>query len=161
MIRVHYREGPHRARWVGPRVVPVRPIHNVCTGETIAFGPSSEGELTFDVELRPFGLTGGPPHRHAVDEHVEVRSGELLAFVAGRRPRRVQAGRSIDIPSGRWHVLLAPEGATAQVTVQPRKRFDELLTYTAAVGSGDLRPATLRRLNALLREHECAPRFPL
>jgi hypothetical protein len=34
-------------------------------------------------------------------------------------------------------------------------RFDELLVAWAALGRGDLRPATIRRLLPLLREHGC------
>jgi quercetin dioxygenase-like cupin family protein len=138
----------------------MRRVRNLLTGETMTFTRVDDETLEFDLALRPIGVPGGVAHRHRPTERIEVRSGALLAFVAGSMPRRVQSGDTVEIPSGRWHMLVALAPSSARVSVRPPMRFEELLTCAAAVGSGDVRPSTLRRLDALLREHDCAPRLP-
>jgi len=136
-----------------------RPVRNVVTGEAMTFAGVEGDTLGFALTLRPLGVAGGLPHRHRPGERIDVSTGVLVAFVAGRRPRRVRGGESVEIPPGRWHMLVALARATARVSVQPAMHFQELLTCSAAVGSGDVRPKTLRRLVALLREHDCLPRM--
>jgi mannose-6-phosphate isomerase-like protein (cupin superfamily) len=132
---------------------------NWFSGETLTFRRTSvetAGELVeLDLELRPLGAPGGLPHRHVVAEHFEFAHGALCAFIAGRRPRIVRAGETIDVPPNRWHYILALRRSRARVLISPGMHFDELLLVWAAVGRGDLRPATLRRLGPLLREHGC------
>ena len=135
-------------------------LHNPLTGETIVFRGNTGDTLQFDLELRPLGAPGGVVHRHGVSEHIDVRSGELLALVQGRLPRRMRAGDALLVPGNTWHMLVALRRSSARVTVRPAMRFAEVLRCFAAVGSGDVRPQTLRRLNALLREHGCVPRLP-
>jgi predicted nucleotidyltransferase len=79
----------------------------------------------------------------------------VCACVGGRRPRIVRAGETIDVPPNRWHYILALRRSAARVSIRPAMHFDELLVVWAAVGRGDLRPATLRRVGRLLREHGC------
>jgi hypothetical protein len=141
-------------------MAPATPVRNVLTGETMRFTGVRGETLEFELALRPIGIPGGLAHRHLPSERVDVRSGELIAFVVGRRPRRVRSPDSVEIPSGQWHMLVALVPATARVSVHPAMHFQELLTCSAAVGSGDVRPSTLRRLDTLMREHDCAPRLP-
>jgi mannose-6-phosphate isomerase-like protein (cupin superfamily) len=139
-------------------------VHNPLTGEQISFdGADAQGagdELAFHVALRPLGMAGGVPHRHLPTEEFEVLSGRLLVFIAGRRPLVARAGDTFEIPSRHWHWIVAPGRARARVVVRPAMHFDEMLACQAAVGSGDIGAQTLRRLNELMREHECAPRLP-
>lgn len=144
-------------------MIPSGPIHagqricNRLTGETMTFRRTrAEGdELALDLQLRPLGAPGGAPHRHLVAERFELTQGTVWVFVAGQGVRLARAGDAIIVPSRRWHFVLAVRRTRAQVLVQPAMRFDELLAVWAAIGSGDLRPATLRRLLPLLREHRC------
>jgi hypothetical protein len=135
-------------------------VHNLVTGERIRFTRSRAPALEFDLELRPLGVPGGLAHRHLPAERIEVESGALIAFVAGRLPRRAGAGDVVEIPPRRWHLLVAVLPTRAHVTVEPAMRFGELIACMASVSRGDLRPATLRRVNELLAEHDCAPRLP-
>jgi len=142
-------------------MAPPGPSGNIFTGEAMRFTGVQGDTLEFELGLRSIGIPGGLAHRHRPSERVDVRSGVLVAFVAGRRPRRVRGGESVEIPPGRWHMLVAAlSPATARVSVHPAMHFQELLTCSAAVGSGDMRPRTLRRLDDLLREHDCVPRMP-
>jgi hypothetical protein len=136
-------------------------VRNLLTGETITFTGVTGETLEFELALRPIGVPGGLAHRHRPTERVEVRSGTLLAFIAGFAPRLARSGDTVEIPSGRWHMLVGLTPSRARVSVRPAMHFDQLLACAAAVGSGDVRPGTLRRLDALLREHDCAPRLPL
>jgi mannose-6-phosphate isomerase-like protein (cupin superfamily) len=135
-------------------------VRNLATGETIEFTGGDGDVLEMDVTLRPLGIPGGLAHRHRPSERFEVRSGALLAFVQGTAPRRIGSGDTVEIPGGRWHMIVALTPSSAHVTVRPAMRFQELLASAAAAGSGDVRPRTLRRLNALLAEHDCLPRLP-
>jgi hypothetical protein len=139
---------------------PTPPVRNILTGEAMRFTAVEGDTLEFELALRPIGIPGGLAHRHRPSERIDVSAGVLVAFVAGRRPRRVRGGESVEIPPGRWHMLVALTPATARVSVHPAMHFQELLTCSAAVGSGDLRQRTLRRLDALMREHDCVPRMP-
>jgi hypothetical protein len=76
-------------------------------------------------------------------------------WIAGERPRIARAGDIVEVPAGRWHFLLALRRSQARVTIHPGMRFDELLMTWAQLGSGDLRPAALKRIVPLLREHGC------
>lgn len=140
-------------------VISGRKATNWFSGETLTFRRTSvetAGELVeLDLELRPLGAPGGLPHRHVVAEHVEFAHGTVCAFIAGMRPRILRAGETIDVPPNRWHYILALRRTGACVRIRPAMHFDELLMVWAAVGRGDLRPATLRRLGPLLREHGC------
>jgi hypothetical protein len=136
-------------------------VRNMLTGETMTFTRLDGQMLEFDVELRPFGVPGGAPHRHGPTEILEVHSGTILSFIAGREPRPAHRGDTVEIPGGRWHMLLALTRARAHVWVKPAMRFHDLLACSAAVCNGDVRPSTLRRLNELLHEHDCHPRLPL
>jgi mannose-6-phosphate isomerase-like protein (cupin superfamily) len=135
-------------------------VRNLATGETIEFTSADGDALEMDITLRLLGVPGGLAHRHRPSERFAVRSGALLAFVQGRAPRRIESGDAVEIPGGRWHMLVALKPSSAHVTVRPAMRFQELLTCAAAAGSGDIRPRTLRRLNALMAEHDCLPRLP-
>jgi hypothetical protein len=75
--------------------------------------------------------------------------------------QRVGTGGVVEIPPGRWHMLVALAPTRAHVVVEPAMRFDELIACMAAISGGDVRRATLRRMNELLAEHDCAPRLPL
>ena len=134
-------------------------LRNFLSGETMTFRRTSfenGGErIDLDLELRPLGAPGGFPHRHLPVERFQIKTGRLLVFIARRRPRLVGAGALVEVPAGRWHYLLALRRARASVVIEPGMRFDELLVDWAAVGRGDLRPAVLRRLKPLLREHGC------
>jgi mannose-6-phosphate isomerase-like protein (cupin superfamily) len=145
-------------------VAPGDRVRNVLTGEEITFlktsaDPEAQAVET-DVAFRPLGVPGGMAHRHRPAERFEVRSGALLALIAGRVPFLAREGDVIEVPAGRWHMVVALRPSRALVSVRPAMRFDQLLACSAAVGSGDLHPHTLRRLNALLHEHDCMPRFP-
>jgi mannose-6-phosphate isomerase-like protein (cupin superfamily) len=141
---------------------PVRPgstVRNLLSGETITFRRTS-GETAGEVvqtglELRPLGAPGGLPHRHLPSERFDFVSGAPLVWIQGRPPRLARPGEVIEVPSRRWHFVLAFRRTRAEVSVRPGMRFDELLACGAAVGSGDLRPGTLRTLVRLLREHGC------
>lgn len=145
-----------------PQVTGVRPgqrARNLVSGETTTYrvtSAESAGErVEFEVEFRLFGAPGGLPHRHFPTEGFDISDGTLWVWVAGRRPWVARSGDVISIPSRRWHFVLALRRSRAYVSVRPGMRFDELLVTGAAVGSGDLRPATVRRLVSLLREHGC------
>jgi mannose-6-phosphate isomerase-like protein (cupin superfamily) len=116
----------------------------------------TSGEIIeLNLELRPLGGPGGLPHRHVVAEHFEFVRGTVFAFVGAQRPRIVRAGATIDVPPNRWHYIVALRPTRARVSIRPAMHFDELLVVWAAIGRGDLRPSTLRRLGPLLREHAC------
>ena len=136
-----------------------RQVTNWFSGEKMTFHRTSietAGEMVeLDLDLRPLGSPGGLPHRHLVAEHFEFVRGTVCAFVGGRRPRIVRGGGMIDVPPNRWHYIVALRPARARVSIRPAMHFDELLVVWAAVSRGDLRPATLRRLRRLLREHGC------
>ena len=100
------------------------------------------------------------PHRHSPAETFEVSSGRLHAFIAGQGKISAGPGETIEVPPNRWHVVFALRQSRARVTVEPGMRFDDLIACGAAIGSGDVRPATLRRMGRLLREHDCVPRVP-
>lgn len=132
---------------------------NWLTGETMTFrvtSAESAGErIELELELRPGGAPGGAPHRHLPAERFHFTRGAVVAWIAGRRPRLARAGDVVEVPPQRWHFLLALRRSHAHVLIRPGMRFDELLVTWAAVGRGDVRPATLLRLVPLLREHGC------
>jgi len=134
-------------------------LNNPITGEHITLLESGDEPLRLELELRPLGAPGGFVHRHAVAERFEVRSGDLLAFQQGWGWRRIGPGDVVDVPSGVWHMVLALKRSTAHVVVSPPRHFADVLRCSCAVATGDVRPATLRRLNDALREHDCVPRL--
>jgi quercetin dioxygenase-like cupin family protein len=140
-------------------VAPGQRARNVLSGETMTFEHTSgetRGErIELELELRALGAPGGAPHRHDVAEQFTITSGAVATWIAGRRPRIARRGDLVEVPPRRWHFLLALEPARAHVTIRPGMRFDELLVLWARLGSGDLRPATIRRVLPLLREHGC------
>lgn len=148
------------------RVRPGQTVRSVLTGETMTFrrtsAETSGAVVDFELELRPLGAPGGLPHRHLPTERFEFVTGVVFAWIQGRRPGLIRAGEVIEVPSQRWHYLLALGRVRAEVSVRPGMRFDELLACFAAFGSGDLRPGTLRTLGRLLRAHGCfgTPRAP-
>jgi hypothetical protein len=122
------------------------------------YGTSAEsgGErIELELELRPLGAPGGAPHRHLPAERLELTRGMVCVWVAGRRPWLARPGDVIEVPSHRWHFLLALLPSHAHVSIRPGMRFDELLVRWAALGSGDLRPMAIRSVVPLLREHGC------
>lgn len=141
---------------------PVRPgqrVRNLFSGETMTFhrtSAESHGQLIeLDLELRPLGAPGGAPHRHLPAERLEITEGALCVWIAGRPPRLVQPGKIVEVPSGRWHFLVALRHSRARVSVRPGMRFDELLVDWAKLGTGRWRPSLLARVVPLLREHGC------
>lgn len=144
------------------RATPVtagQPVRNWFSGETMTFRTTSRDSggkaVELDLELRPMGAPGGAPHRHVVAERFRFTGGRALAWIAGRRPRVVGAGEMIEVPPNQWHFILAIRQTTAQVSITPGMRFDELLVLWAALGRGDLRPRMVRRVIPLLRLHGC------
>jgi quercetin dioxygenase-like cupin family protein len=136
-----------------------RHARNLFSGEAMTFrqtSPETGGDvIELDLELRPLGAPGALPHRHLPEERFEIESGLLYVWIAGRPPTVARRGDVVVVPSGRWHYILALRTTHARVVIRPGMHFDELLQTMAAVGSGDLRPGTLRRLARLLREHGC------
>lgn len=134
-------------------------VRNRFTGETMTFRGTSDdsaGErVEFDLELRPLGAPGGAPHHHLPVERFEFTSGAAFVWIEGQPPRLVHAGDTFEVPSQRWHYVLALGRCRARVSIRPGMRFDELLVDMAALGSGELRPTILRRVLPLLREHGC------
>ena len=134
-------------------------VRNLFSGETMTFlRTSSEtmGELIeLELGLRPLGAPGGAPHRHVVTERFAITGGVAAVWIGGQRPRIARAGDVVEVPAGRWHFVVSLTRVRALVTIKPGMRFDELLAAWAQVGSGDLRPQTLRRVVPLLREHGC------
>ncbi|MFL5830760.1 MAG: cupin domain-containing protein [Solirubrobacteraceae bacterium] len=136
-----------------------RHARNLLSGETMTFrqtSPETGGDvIELDLELRPLGAPGALPHRHLPEERFEIASGLLYVWIAGRPPTVARRGDVVVVPPGRWHYIVALRSTHARVVIRPGMHFDELLQTMAAVGSGDLRPGTLRRLAPLLREHGC------
>jgi mannose-6-phosphate isomerase-like protein (cupin superfamily) len=132
---------------------------NLLSGETMTFlrnGGDTGGDIVeMELDLRPLGAPGALPHRHLPEERFEISSGALYVWIAGRAPKIARAGDVVVVPSGRWHYIVALSSAHARVVIRPGLHFDELLQTWAAIGSGDVRPRTLRRLAPLLREHGC------
>ena len=143
---------------------PGEQVSNPISGETVTFQRTSNGGpakvIEFDLELRPVAAPGGMPHRHRPVEVFDVTSGELLALIAGQGLVRAKPGETIKVPRDRWHVIFAYKRTTAKVKITPGMHFDELIATGAAVGSGDVKPTTLRKLANLMREHDCVPRVP-
>jgi mannose-6-phosphate isomerase-like protein (cupin superfamily) len=148
------------------RVSPGQTVRSVLTGEKMTFrrtsADTSGAVVDFELELRPLGAPGGLPHRHLPAERFQFVTGVAFVWIQGWRPGLIRAGEVIEVPSQRWHFVLALRRVRAEVSVHPGMRFDELLACFAAFGSGDLRPATLRTLGRLLRAHGCfgTPRAP-
>ena len=140
-------------------VRPGQRVRNLLTGETMTFlrtsAESRDESIELELELRPVGAPGGPPHRHLPAERFELSSGTVCVWIAGRQPWLARAGDVIEVPPHRWHFLVAIAPTHAHVFVRPAMRFDELLVAVAALGSGDLRPQTISRVVPLLREHGC------
>jgi mannose-6-phosphate isomerase-like protein (cupin superfamily) len=136
-----------------------RHARNLLSGETMTFrqtSPETGGDvIELDLELRPLGAPGALPHRHLPEERFEIASGLLYVWIAGSPPTVARRGDVVVVPPGRWHYIVALRSTRARVVIRPGMHFDELLQTMAAVGSGDLRPGTLRRLAPLLREHGC------
>jgi quercetin dioxygenase-like cupin family protein len=130
---------------------------NLLSGETMTLrrvsGDAGGQVIEMELELRPLGSPGALPHRHLPAERFEISSGLLAVWIAGGPPTLAGAGDVVVVPPERWHYIVALRRTFARVLIRPGMRFDELLQTLAAVGSGDLRPSTLRRLAPLLREH--------
>jgi mannose-6-phosphate isomerase-like protein (cupin superfamily) len=130
---------------------------NLLSGETMTLrrvsGDAGQQAIEMELELRPLGAPGALPHRHLPAERFEISSGLLAVWIAGHPPTLAGPGDVVVVPPERWHYIVSLRRTFARVVIRPGMHFDELLQTLAAVGSGDLRPGTLRRLAPLLREH--------